>query len=59
LRGENFEMSEVNKSTSTVQPKENPLTGFDALEEFAAFFEDDIPDDPQEIVDNLLAASQR
>jgi hypothetical protein len=52
-------MSEANEPKSTVQAKENPLTGLDALEEFAAFFEDDIPDDPQEIFDNLLAASER
>jgi hypothetical protein len=54
-----FEMSEVNESQSKVQVKENPLTGFDALDEFAAFFEDDIPEDPQEIFDNLLSARER
>jgi hypothetical protein len=54
-----FKMSEVMESTATVQSKESTLTGFDALDEFAAFFEDDIPEDPQEIIDNLLAASER
>ena len=55
----NFKVSEVIESTSTVQPKESTLTGFDALDEFAAFFGDDIPDDPQEILDNLFATSER
>jgi hypothetical protein len=52
-------MSEANESTSTVQAKESPLTGFEALDEFAAFFGDDIPEDPQEIFDKLLSASER
>jgi hypothetical protein len=52
-------VSEVIESTSTVQSKEMTLTGFDALDEFAAFFGDDIPDDPQEIIDSLLATSER
>jgi hypothetical protein len=52
-------MSEVNESMSTIQVKESPLTGFDALDEFAAFFEDDIAENPQEIIDNLLSASER
>jgi hypothetical protein len=51
-------MSEANESTSTVQAKENSLTGFEVLDEFAAFFGDDIPEDPQEIFDKLIAAPE-
>jgi hypothetical protein len=58
LLGENFEMSKVNESTSIVQAKENPLTGFEALDELAAYFGDDVPEDPQEILENLLSASE-
>jgi hypothetical protein len=50
-----IKMSGSNGSTSIVEVKEQSLTGFDALDELAAFFEDDVPEDPQEILDNLLA----
>jgi hypothetical protein len=57
VRG-NFKMVEVIESTSTMQTNDNPLSDFEELEAFAQFFSDDIPTDPQEIMDNLLSSCE-
>jgi hypothetical protein len=47
-------MIETVESISAVQSSDNPFRDFDALEELDKLFCDDIPTDPQEIIDNLL-----
>jgi hypothetical protein len=49
-------MIETVESMPAVQSSDNPFREYDALEELDKLFGDDIPRDPQEIIDNLLSA---